>query len=197
MRCLALFFAGHETTALTLTWLFYQVSQQAEVAQRLYEELEAVLGGRLPIVADLPHLQYTDWVVQETLRLYPPVYVTIREADEDAEVGDYFLPKGCSLLLNIRGLHRHPAYWLEPERFDPLRFSPERADERHKFAFVPFMAGPRKCIGDSFAMMEMKLMVATILQRYRPSYAGKAAPVEFPSFVMQPKEGMLMRLERP
>ena len=178
-------FAGHDTTALTLTWLFYLLSQHEDVMDRVSAEIETVLGNRLPTLDDLDKLTTITHVIQETLRLYPPVYVTIREADEEDNFGGYHIPKGTSLLLNIRGLHRDPTYWHDPETFNPDRFAKANSANRHKSAFIPFITGPRKCIGDNFAMMEMQLVAATLLQRVRLRYAGKTAPIEKAGFVME------------
>lgn len=191
-----LVFAGHETTALTQMWLFYLLTQHLEVKARLVDEVDRVLGDRPIALEDLDRMPYTEQVINETMRLYPPVYVTLREADEDDTYGAWEIPRGTRFVLNIRGLHRDPALWDEPERFDPGRFAPERGAARHKFAFLPFIAGPRKCIGDSFAMMEMRLIVPTVLQRFRLHYAGNGPPVERPSFVMEAAEGMPVRVEK-
>ena len=139
-------------------------------------------------------MPYTQQVISETLRLYPPVYVTLREADADDEFGDYHIAKGTHLVLNIRGLHRDPRYWDNPEQFNPDRFAPEQTKNRHNFAFIPFLGGPKKCIGDSFAMMEMQLVVPTILQQRRLRYGLPAPPVEKPGFVMEAEGGIEMRV---
>ncbi|MCA9966490.1 MAG: cytochrome P450 [Anaerolineales bacterium] len=188
-------FAGHETTALTMMWLFYLLSQHPDVEARLMAEVEAVVGtDRPPALADLPNMPYTQQVISETLRLYPPVYVTLREADADDEFGDYHIAKGTHFVLNIRGLHRDPRYWDNPEQFNPDRFAQEQAKSRHNFAFVPFLGGPKKCIGDSFAMMEMQLVVPTILQQRRLRYGLTAPPAEKAGFVMETEGGIEMRV---
>lgn len=188
-------FAGHETTALTMAWLFYMVSQHPHVERTLRAEIAQVLRGRPPTLADLPNMPYTECVINEVLRLYPPVYVTIREADEADTFADYDIAKGTRFMLNIRGLHRSAQHWQRPAEFDPTRFLPENSQKRHKWAFMPFLGGPKKCLGDVFAMIEMQLIVPTILQRYRLHYTGTTPPKEAPSFVMHPAAEIGMRLE--
>lgn len=190
-------FAGHETTALTMMWLFYLLSQHPEVEARLRDEIAAVCANRLPTLNDLPHMPYTQQVISETLRLYPPVYVTLREADADDQFGDYPIAKGTHFVLNIRGLHRDPRYWDNPEQFNPDRFTPEQAKARDNFAFIPFLSGPKKCIGDSFAMMEMQLVVPTILQQHRLHYAQPTPPIEKAGFVMEANGGIEMVASHP
>ncbi len=189
-------FAGHETTALTMMWLFYLLSQHPDVEARLLAEVEAVVGmDRPPMLDDLARMPYMQQVISETLRLYPPVYVTLREADADDEFGEYHIAKGTHFVLNIRGLHRDPRYWDNPEQFNPDRFAPEQAKNRDNFAFIPFLGGPKKCIGDSFAMMEMQLVVPTLLQQHRLRYDLAAPPVEKAGFVMEAEGGIEMRVD--
>lgn len=180
-------FAGHETTAMTLTWLFHILAQNPYLEQRARAEVESVLGNRPATLTDLDSMPFINNLIQETMRLYPPVYVTLREADSDQTLGDYNIPAGTELLANLRGLHRDPRHWE-----DPLTFNPDRFDKpRHKFAYMPFLVGPRKCIGDSFAMMEMRLAVPTILQKVYLRTAGKL-PQEQAGFVMEPDNDVQM-----
>ncbi|MEM7116160.1 MAG: cytochrome P450 [Chloroflexota bacterium] len=188
---ISIIFAGHETTSMTLTWLFYLLAQYPEVEARIRDEIGEVLNGRLPTLNDLPKMPYTNWVVQETMRLYPSVYVTIRDAIADDELGGYSIPAGTQFVVNIRGLHRDPRYWQQPERFDPERFDPPRHNNRPKGAYIPFLTGPRKCIGDSFAMMEMQLIVPTILQQWCLRPSGEP-PKEVASFTMEPHNEVAM-----
>lgn len=174
-------FAGHETTAMTLTWLFHILAQNPLIEQKARAEVHAVLGNRPATLADLDALPYINNLIQETMRLYPPVYVTLREADGDQTLGDYDIPAGTELLANLRALHRDPRYWDDPLTFNPDRFN----NPRHKFAYMPFLVGSRKCIGDSFAMLEMRLAVPTILQKVYLRSAGEL-PRESASFVMEP-----------
>lgn len=189
----SIIFAGHETTAMTLTWFFYLLTQYPAVAEKVYAEIDSVLGDRLPTFADLDAMPYTDWVIQETMRLYPSVYVTLRKSQEDDMLGDVPIPAKTDILVNIRGLHRDKRYWSQPDRFLPDRFADE---PKHKFAFMPFLVGPRKCIGDSFAMMEMRLVIPTILQRVRLAYDSAEPVREVAGFVMEAGGDVPMQVEK-
>lgn len=187
-------FAGHETTAETTTWLLYLLSTHPEVEERLRAEMATVLGDRDPTVEDLDRMPYLDQVVQETLRLYPPVFLTIREADVEHRVGGLPIPAGTRLVVNIRGLHHDPVAWPDPERFLPDRFGPGAAAGRHRFQFIPFLAGPKKCLGDHFAMLEMRLVVPTLLRRLRLGYAGDRPPRPRAGFTLSVDGGMPMEV---
>lgn len=167
---ITLFIAGHETTAIALTWTWYLLSQHAEVRQRLSAEIDQVLGERPPTVTDLPELQYTRMVIDEAMRLYPPAWITNRQAIADDEICGYHIPAGSFVAISPYVLHRHPAWWDEPERFDPERFAQgapaERSANRPRFAYFPFGGGPRLCIGQGFALTEAVLVLATIAQHY-------------------------------
>lgn len=188
-------FAGHETTATTLTWLFCMLAQHPDVEAKLHEELDRVLRGRIPTFADLPHLTYTRMVIDETMRLYPAAWTLTRHALNADTIGGYQIPAGGNVLINIFTLHRHPTYWDNPEQFDPERFSPERSANRHKFAFMPFGGGPRKCIGEPFALAEAQLVTATIAQRYRLRLMPGQNTDPFALFILQTRHGLQMRLE--
>jgi len=162
---ITLMLAGHETTATALTWTWFLLAQNPEAEQKLLSEVRA-LGGHPPTMADLEHLPYTDMVIKESMRLYPPAGGVTRQAIEDVTLGEYFIPKGSSLAVSSYVMHRDPEFFPEPEKFLPERFSKERAAEIPRYAYLPFGAGPRICIGNSFALMEARLMLATILQRY-------------------------------
>jgi cytochrome P450 len=164
---MTLLLAGHETTATALTWAWYLLSQHPEIEQRLHTELDEVLTGQPPTVEYLPRLPYTHMILDETLRLYPPTFSLSRKTLADDEIGDYALPAKSTILLCPYTTHRHPAFWEDPDMFDPERFLPERAAGRPHFAYFPFGGGPRQCIGNQFAMMEAQLILATVAQRYR------------------------------
>lgn len=166
-EAMTLFLAGHETTALALTWAWYALAQHPEVENRLAAELQQVLGGRAPSVADLPRLRYTERVVQESLRLYPPVYAIGREAVTECTIGGYRVLPGTTVLMSQWVMHRRPRYFADPEVFDPDRWQDERAKRVPKYAYFPFGGGPRVCIGNTFAMMEAVLALAMIVQKYR------------------------------
>lgn len=163
---MTLLLAGHETTSAALTWIWYLLSEHPEVEQRLHEELDRVLGGQTPTVDRLSDLPYTKNVIQEAMRLYPPAFYIVRHTIADDEIGGYHVPSKSIIFLMAHIVHRHPAIWEEPERFDPERFTPERSASRPRFAYIPFGGGPRICIGNSLAMMEAQLVLATVAQRY-------------------------------
>jgi cytochrome P450 len=162
-----LFFAGFETTARSLTWLWYLLSRHKDVAAKVEAEVDRVLAGRIPTVQDLYQLSYSRMVVDEVLRLYPPVAVMPRQLIEDDEIGGYQIPAGSLLLLVTYVAHRYPSIWDDPEKFDPERFSAEAAKERPKSAYVPFANGQRICIGNNFALLEMVIACAMAASRFR------------------------------
>jgi cytochrome P450 len=166
-QVVTIFMAGHETTALALTWTWYLLSQHPAAEAKLHAELAAVLGGRVPRHEDLGKLRYTRMVLEESMRLYPPAHTLSRAAIGDDEVLGRRIPAGAQILVVPWLLHRNPKLWPQPGVFDPERFAPERAGSRHRFAYIPFGAGPRICIGAAFAMAEAMLLLATIAQRYR------------------------------
>jgi cytochrome P450 len=187
--------AGQETTSLALTWIWYLLSQHPPAQRRLDEELDAVLGGRPPDYADLANLPYTRMVIDEAMRLYPPAWGFSRQALGDDQLGGYQLPRGWMAFVVPYVLHRLPSLWEEPDAFDPDRFSPERSANRPKFAYVPFGAGPRQCIGNQFALIEAQLIVATLAQRYRLRLVP-GHPVEpWPLITLRPRFGMPMFIE--
>jgi cytochrome P450 len=158
--------AGHETTANALTWAWYLLSQHPEVEAKLHEELDTVLGGRLPTLEDLRQLPYTEKVIKETMRLYPPIPTIARQAIEDVQIGEYRVPKGMIVLIAPHVIHRDPRWFADPEVFMPERWTSDMEKSLPKFAYLPFAGGPRICIGNSFAQMEANLLLATIAQRY-------------------------------
>lgn len=187
-------FAGHETTAETQTWLLYLLSSHPDIELRVRDEIESVLGDRRIEVEDLDAMPVTHNVILETMRLYPSVYLTIREADADSTIGDVRIPAGTRLVINIRGLHLDPAAWHDPMRFDPDRFA--RPNDRHRFQYIPFLDGPKKCLGDHFAMMEMRLTIPTLLQRLRLEYRGDRPPRPVSGFTLSVDNAMPMRVHR-
>ena len=190
-----MFVAGHETTAVALTWAFYLLSLYPEVAERLMEEFDQVLGGRTPTVDDLPKLQYEWRVIQESLRLYPAIWVFLRSAIVDDEIGGYRIKKGKNLFISTYITHRHPDFWQNPEGFDPDRFDPQLTQNWHRFQYMPFGGGPRKCIGNNFAIVEMQLCMAAILQRYRLDLVPGWPVATEPGLSLRQKYGMRMTLE--
>lgn len=171
-EAMTLFIAGHETTALTLTWAFVLLAQHPEAEAKLYAEVDTALNGRLPTLADLPNLAYTEMVVKEVLRLYPPAWLLLRQAVVELPLGPYRIPKGHQIWISPYTMHRHPRFYDEPETFQPERFRPDETGQDlgarlPKLAYMPFGGGPRICIGNMFALMEARLLLATIAQRYR------------------------------
>ncbi len=189
-----IFSAGHETTALALTWTFYLLSLHPEAERRLREELQSVLAGRTPTLADLPRLAYGARVIKESMRLFPPAWAISRRAVNEDQLAGYRLPARSFVLLCPYLTHRHPAFWEDPEGFDPDRFLPERFNSQHRFAYLPFGAGARMCIGSNFAMMEAQLVLATIAQRFRLKLIPNH-PVELePLITLRSRKGMRMRV---
>jgi cytochrome P450 len=190
-----IFLAGHETTAIALSWTFHLIARHPDVERKLVEEIDAVLGDRLPTVADLPRLGYAANVISESMRLYPPAYAFGREALEDCEIGGYHVPAGTTIFLSPWVAHRDPRWFEEPQAFRPERWENEFARSLPRFAYLPFGGGPRVCIGNSFALMEATLILASVLRRVRVRGAGGADPVPFPSITLRPQGGMRMRIE--
>jgi enediyne biosynthesis protein E7 len=157
-----LLLAGHETTASTLGWTFYLIDRHPAVRERLRAEAVEVLGDRLPTVEDLHRLRYTTMVIEEVMRLYPPVWILPRKAQAADVVGGYRVPPGADVLVCPYTLHRHPDFWTDPERFDPERFDPSRAADRPRYAYLPFGAGPRFCVGNNLGMLEATFVVAML-----------------------------------
>ncbi len=186
--------AGHETTAMGLAWTFYLLSLHPEAEARLHAELDAVLGGRLPTREDLPRLAWTRQVVQESLRLYPPAWSIPRESHGADEIGGYRIEPRSFVFVSPYLTHRHPAFWEDPERLDPERFTPERSERRHRLAWLPFGAGPRTCIGNHFALVEMQVVLATLARRVRLELAPGPPVIPDPIFTLRPKHPLRMRV---
>jgi cytochrome P450 len=188
--------AGQETTSLALTWTWYLLSQHPRVQRRLEEQVDAVLNGRPPEYNDLVNLPYTRMVIDEAMRLYPPAWGFSRQALADDELGGFHLPRGWLAFVIPYVLHRLPAFWQDPEAFDPERFLPERSADRPKFVYLPFGAGPRQCIGNQFALIEAQLIVATLAQRYRLHLVPQHRVEPWALITLRPRFGMPMIIER-
>lgn len=193
-QLLTLFFAGHETSATSLTWLHYLLWKHQDVRDRLREEVDMVLGGRLPTADDLARLEYTERVINETLRLYSPIHSISRVALEDDVLGGYRIPAGTMLYISLYATHRLAEHWPDPDRFDPDRFLPERMANRPRFAFIPFAAGHRNCVGANMAMVELKLAVAQIAQRFVLDLAPGHRVAMAAGTTMHPRYGMQMSI---
>jgi cytochrome P450 len=172
---------GHETTALTLSWAWHLLAQHPEVEGRLEHEVDQALQGRAPTLSDIPALPYTKMILQETMRLYPPVWFMMRKAIAADHIGDYAIPANSMVLISPYTTHRHPDHWENPDQFIPERFHPEHQATRHKGAFVAFAGGRHHCLGHAFAMMEGQIVLALLVQRFRfhpdPSHQVQLDPV--------------------
>jgi len=197
-EAMTLFLAGHETTALALSWTWYFLGQHPEVEQKLADELAEVLAGRAPTPEDLPRLRYTNMVLNESMRLRPPAWAIGREVRDPFRAGQFLVPPGTNLLISQWITHRDPRFFPEPERFDPERWrdDPIRRGTLPRFAYFPFGGGPRVCIGAGFAQMEAALILATIAQRFRLSLVpGQSIPL-LPSVTLRPMHGIRVTIHK-
>lgn len=192
----SLMLAGHETTANTLTWTWMLLANHPRVRGKLTEELKTVLNGRTPTIADLPQLPYTNMVIKEAMRLYPPVTDVSREATQDCEIGGYSIPKGTTLVASQWVMHRNPRYFTDPEVFNPERWADDLEKRLPRGVYFPFGDGPRVCIGKSFALMEAVLILATIAQSYRLELVCDQAIELQPSITLRPKHGIQVVLKK-
>ena len=191
-----LMLAGHETSANALAWTLYLLATHANVEQRLAEELAAQLDGAPADAGALAQVPYLKQVVQESMRLYPPVWAIARRSEQTEEFGDYTLPTRAYVGVVPYALHRHPEFWPDPARFDPERFEPNRGDSRHSYCYLPFAAGPRTCIGAGMAMLEIQLVLAQIVQRFKV-HTVPGHPIETVAKVtLKPRYGLPLTLSR-
>lgn len=193
-EAMTLFIAGHETTANALAWTLYLLSQNPDVEARLLEELRTVLQGRPPQMADLHQLTYTDMVIKETMRLYPPAFIITREVAEDIELHGYSIKKGSILLMSQYVMHHDARFFPQPEQFRPERFAPGYEEKLPKYAYFPFGGGPRVCIGNQFAQMEAVLVLATIMQSFHLALVPGQVIEPDPLITLRPKHGIRMAL---
>jgi cytochrome P450 len=187
---MTLFLAGHETTALTLTWTWHLLATHPHVEDALASEVRAVLGDRPATVEDLPRLKYVEQVIQESMRLMPAVYTIGREALKDMVLGGYRIPKGTTLMMPQWVVHRDPRWWDDPDSFLPERWTSARVKTMPHFAYFPFGGGPRVCVGNTFANMETTLILATLAQRYRFTVVAGHPVVPIPTFTLRPRHGL-------
>jgi cytochrome P450 len=187
-----IFFGGYDTTSNALAWVWYLLAQHPDVEQRLQHELDTVLAGRAPAYQDLAKLTYLRMVIEEAMRLYPPAWITVRTVVADDQIHGYRVPAGAKVLISPYVTHRLPAFWEQPEAFDPERFRPERAGARHRGAYIPFGVGPRLCIGSNLAMLEAQLIVATMAQRYRLSLVPGHSVQARPGIILHPRYGIVV-----
>jgi cytochrome P450 len=191
---MTLFIAGHETTANTLAWTLYLLAQHPEIEAKLSRELDEVLEGRAPTMQDLPRLRYTEMVIKEAMRLYPPAWIITREVIEDVTIGGYEIAKGSIVLMSQYVMHRDARVFAEPERFMPQRFSEGYEERIPRYSYFPFGGGQRVCIGNSFAMMEATLVLATILQRAHLTLVPGQQIVPEPLVTLRPRDGLWMEV---
>ncbi|MGB3652380.1 MAG: cytochrome P450 [Rivularia sp. (in: cyanobacteria)] len=190
-----LMLAGHETTANALSWTWMLLAQHDRVETKLWDELKTVLDGRLPTIEDLPQLQYTNMVIKESMRLYPPVSLFGREAVEDYQLDDYQIPSGCVVMLSQWVMHRHPKYFDNSEEFIPERWD-DLEKRLPRGVYIPFGDGPRICIGKGFAMMEAVLILATIAQKYKLKLVEDHPIVPQPSITLRPEHGIKVEITK-
>src|SRR5438034_8601348 len=195
-EAMTIFLAGHETTANALTWTWYLVSGAPEVEKRLHDEIDRVLQGRLPTLADIPSLPLVERIVTEAMRLYPPAWIVGRRAIDAYPIDRFVAPPRALFLMSQWVVHRDARHYPDPERFDPDRWTPAFRAALPKFAYFPFGGGPRQCIGESFAWMELVLVVATIAQRWSLKLTPGHPVTPWPLVTLRTKHGMRMTLER-
>lgn len=195
-QVMTILLAGHETTAHTLSWTWYLLSQHPEVEEKFWAELETILEGRKPVYEDVRKLTYTTQIIQESMRLYPVAWIIVRKTVEEVEIANQRLFPGDIVFMSQYAVHRDPRYFENPEEFTPERFSGDFLKRIPQYAYFPFGGGPRVCIGNHFAMMEAVLILATIGQRYRLRMVDDTIPVPEPLLTMRPKDGINMKVEK-
>jgi cytochrome P450 len=190
--------AGHDTTALSLTYTWYLLAQHPDIERRVHDEIDDVLGDEPPTASDVRDLDLTERVIQEAMRLYPPVYTIFREPSEDVRLGGYEVPEGSLVMLPQWGVHRDPRWYDDPETFDPDRWTNDRVSDRPNYAYFPFGGGPRHCIGKHLSMLEAQMILATVARSYRLRLAPEqSADLDFaPSLTMHPSEPIRMEVRK-
>jgi cytochrome P450 len=189
-----MFVAGNETLAITMTWLLYMLDTHAEVDRKVQRELDEVLGDRPPTAADLPALDYSRRVIQETMRLYPPSWFIPRMAEQADVIGGYAIPARATVAVSQYALHHDPSVWESPLAFDPDRFLPERVAARPRCSYIPFGVGPRQCIGTHFAMMEAQVLLACLRRRVRARLVPGHPMIPHAATTLRPRHGLRMTL---
>lgn len=186
--------AGHDTTALTLTYTWFLLSEHPEAERRVQEEIDAVVGSDRPTMKHVSEFEYTEWVIDEAMRLYPPVYTLFRTPTRPVELAGYAVPEGASVMLPQWAVHRSERFWEDPATFDPERWRPERQAGRHRFTYFPFGGGPRHCIGKHLAMLEAQLILATVASQHSLDFTGETPLRLQPSLTIHPRQTMRMRV---
>lgn len=195
-EAITVYSAGHETSANALAWTIFLLSKKPEIVQKIRDEVDQYLTDEIPTFEDIRNLKYTQQVIEEGMRLYPPAYAVGRENIKEDEIIGYKIPRKSIIFISIYALHRDPKFWENPEEFDPSRFEPEKVKQRPRLAYLPFGAGPRMCIGNHFAMMEMQLILALWVKKFRFSL-DENHPIEMnPLITLKPKYGIKMNVAR-
>ncbi|XXX79857.1 cytochrome P450 [Sorangium sp. So ce134] len=189
-----MFVAGNETTAITMTWLFYLLDRHPEIDRKLRAEIDQVVGDRRPTADDLSRMDYAKMVIQEAMRLYPPSWLLPRVAKEDDQICGYPVRAGATVIVSQYVMHHDPASWEAPLAFDPERFTPERSASRPRYAFMPFGGGPRQCIGNLFAIMEAQILLAVLLRRLRARLVPGQTVSPQAVTTLRPRHGLKMTL---
>ena len=188
-------FEGHDTTTSGISWTLHCLAKYPEHQEKIREEVRNVLMGREWLdYDDLKELKYTQWCIKEAMRLYPPVFFIVRRLSSDTELDGHLIPKGMSINVAIRVIHRHPDIWENPDEFDPLRFHPSNAEGRDPYAYLPFSAGQRNCIGQSFALNEEKLVIGSIVHRFSLSLVEGHKVEMCPTVVLRTTDDILIDL---
>jgi cytochrome P450 len=193
---MTLFLAGQDTTAHALSWTWYLLSRHPAAEARLQDELQRVLAGRTPRAADLPNLPYTEMIVREAMRLFPPAPLFARQPVEDVAIGGWEIPEGSQVVVSVYALHRDPRFFPEPDQFNPDRFAPGWEERIPRYAYLPFGGGPRVCIGNGFAMMEARLVLATVAQRCKLSLEPDAEIAPKQLVTLRPGRAVRMRVAK-
>ena len=191
-----IFMAGHETTAQTLSWMFYHLAKDKTINEKLKAESETICGNKSVLFEDTPKLIYTKQVIQETLRLYPPIWAVVRTPVKDDIINGLRLPAQANVLLNIYGLHHHPDYWEQPEHFYPEHFNIANEKDRPAFVYVPFGGGPRLCLGQNFAMLVMHIVLCRICQSFEFYVPEGYVPVVEPNITLRAKHGIQLNIKK-
>jgi cytochrome P450 len=193
---MTLLLTGHETAAVSLSWAWYLLAQHPEVESRLWSELRRVLDGRSPSTQDLPNLSYTEAIVKEALRLYPPAWAIVRNSIHDCEIGGYKVPAGSTIMMSQWVTHRDPRHYDQPDSFNPDRWLNDRTKGIQQFTYFPFGGGPRTCIGASFAIMKAVLVLATIAQKFQLRLVDVSQVKPIPTITLRPKNGIKVVITR-
>lgn len=195
-ECLVLFVAGHETASNILSWTFYLLEQHPEAIDKILKEKEAISSTSIPTFDKLLKMEYLNKVISESLRIYPPSWITGRIAKEDDEIAGIFIPKNTRVIPFIYGLHHSKYHWQNSAEFQPDRFTKEAIKQRHRFAFLPFGSGPRMCIGRNFALLEMQMIILKILETFQMKLDSKNRIELLPAITLKPRYGIKMELSR-